>query len=346
MMKKLLKESRNNYDEMEKTIDNIKKEIKNFNPKDYYDLEKLRIKFLGKKKGMITLLFKELKKFTLHEKKIFGKIINELKKEIQEKIEIFSLKHKCFKNKEEKLNFDPSSPGKFIEIGSMHPISIIKNRIIEIFIKIGFSYVDGPEIEDDWHNFTALNIPTDHPSREMQDTFFLYKNPDILLRTHTSSVQIRYMKKHHPPFRILSIGKVYRNETVSSHSNFMFHQAEGFYIDKKVSFSDLKQTIFYLINSIFGKQVKIRFRPSYFPFTEPSAEVDIYSSSNGWLEVMGCGMIDPNVLKNVDIDSEIHSGFAFGIGIERLALMIYNIKDIRIYFNNDIRFLEQFKSEF
>lgn len=228
----------------------------------------------------------------------------------------------------------------------MHPISIIKNRIIEIFIKIGFSYVDGPEIEDDWHNFTALNIPTDHPSREMQDTFFLYKNPDILLRTHTSSVQIRYMKKHHPPFRILSIGKVYRNETVSSHSNFMFHQAEGFYIDKKVSFSDLKQTIFYLINSIFGKQIKIRFRPSYFPFTEPSAEVDIYSSSNGWLEVMGCGMIDPNVLKNVDIDSEIHSGFAFGIGIERLALMIYNIKDIRIYFNNDIRFLEQFKSEF
>ncbi|WP_185864687.1 phenylalanine--tRNA ligase subunit alpha [Blattabacterium cuenoti] len=333
---------------MEKEIEKIKENIKNFHPKNLDDLETLKIFFLGKKKGIITNFMKNLKKIPLKERKFFGKIINELKKEIENKIKIFSSKHQYFnKNKKKEILFDPTLPGKAIEIGSIHPISIIKNRIIEIFIKIGFTYVDGPEIEDDWHNFTALNMPIDHPSRDMQDTFFIYKNPDILLRTHTSSVQIRYMKKHKPPFRVLSIGKVYRNETVSSHSNFMFHQAEVFYIDKKVSFSDLKQSIIYMINSLFGKKAKIRFRPSYFPFTEPSAEVDIYNVKNGeWLEIIGCGMIDPNVLNNVDIDSEIYSGFAFGIGIERLALMIYNIKDIRIYFNNDVRFLEQFKSEF
>ncbi|ACX83896.1 phenylalanyl-tRNA synthetase alpha subunit [Blattabacterium sp. (Periplaneta americana) str. BPLAN] len=327
---------------MDQKVDQIKKEINCFQAKNSEDLEAFRIKFLGKKKGILTVLFKKLKKLPIPERKILGKIINDLKKKVQKKIQIDHSKNFI---KDEDKNFDPTIPGKSVEIGSIHPISIIKNRIIDVFKKIGFSYVEGPEIEDDWHNFTALNIPIDHPSRDMQDTFFLCKNPDIVLRTHTSSVQIRYMKKNSPPSRVLSVGKVYRNETISSRSYFMFHQAEGFYIDKKVSFSDLKQTIHYLITSLFG-EVKIRFRPSYFPFTEPSAEVDIYNNHIGWLEIMGCGMIDPQVLKNVNIDSEIYSGFAFGIGIERLALLIYQIDDIRIYFDNDIRFLRQFQSDF
>ncbi|WP_185861509.1 phenylalanine--tRNA ligase subunit alpha [Blattabacterium cuenoti] len=327
---------------MNQKTDKIKEEIKCFRIKTRNDLETFRIKFLGKKKGIITILIKELKKISIHKRKIYGKIINELKKEAQNKIKIFQSKNEIQNEKIPK--FDPTIPGKSIEIGSRHPLSIIKNRIIDILTKIGFLYEDGPEIENDWHNFTALNIPISHPSRDMQDTFFLCKNPDILLRTHTSSVQIRYMKKHRPPFRVMSIGKVYRNETISSRSNFMFHQAEGFYIDKQVSFYDLKQTIHYLVTSLFGEE-KIRFRPSYFPFTEPSVEVDIYCN-NEWIEIMGCGMIDPQVLKNVNIDSEIYSGFAFGLGIERLSLIIYKMKDIRIYFDNDIRFLKQFKSEF
>ncbi|WP_185872446.1 phenylalanine--tRNA ligase subunit alpha [Blattabacterium cuenoti] len=327
---------------MDKKIDKIKKYIKYFHIKTSDDLNSFRGKLLGKKKGIITILFKELKDISIYKRKNYGIIINELKKEVQKKI--FHYKSKNNIQNEKILKYDPTIPGKSIELGSIHPLSIMKNRIIDIFLKIGFTYVDGPEIEDDWHNFTALNIPIYHPSRDMQDTFFLYKNPDILLRTHTSSIQIRYMKKYSPPFRVLSIGKVYRNETISSHSNFMFHQAEGFYIDKKVSFSDLKQTVHYLITSLFGK-AKIRFRPSYFPFTEPSAEVDI-SYNNKWLEIMGCGMIDPEVLKNVNIDPEIYYGFAFGLGIERLTLMIYHMKDIRIYFDNDIRFLKQFKYEF
>jgi phenylalanyl-tRNA synthetase, alpha subunit len=327
---------------MNQKIKKIKEKIQCFHIETYHDLETFRIQFLGKKKGIITMLFKELKNISVYKRKIYGKIINDLKKEIQNRIKIFQLKNDI--QNEKTLEFDPTIPGKSIEIGSRHPLSIIINRIIDIFIKIGFNYVDGPEIEDDWHNFTALNIPIFHPSREMQDTFFLCKNPDILLRTHTSSVQIRYMKKHNPPFRVLSVGKVYRNETISSSSNFMFHQAEGFYIDKKVSFSDLKQTIHYLITSLFG-EAKMRFRPSYFPFTEPSAEVDIYCNGE-WIEIMGCGMIDPKVFENVNIDSETYSGFAFGLGIERLALIIYQMKDIRIYFDNDIRFLKQFKSEF
>ncbi|WP_185856410.1 phenylalanine--tRNA ligase subunit alpha [Blattabacterium cuenoti] len=329
-------------------IEKIRVEIKSFHAKTYEDLEFFRIKFLGKKKGILTFLFKKLKKIPDKKRKNIGKILNELKKNVQDKIQIFHKKNFIKGEKHYKYKFDPTIPGKSIEIGSLHPISIVKNRILDILKMIGFSYVEGPEIENDWHNFTALNIPIDHPSRDMQDTFFLYKNPDILLRTHTSSVQIRYMKKHNPPFRVLSIGKVYRNETISSRSNFMFHQAEGFYIDKKVSFLDLKKIIQYLINSLFGEKAKIRFRPSYFPFTEPSAEVDIYCDdyNAGWLEIMGCGMIDPQVLKNVNIDSEIYSGFAFGMGIERLAHLIYKINDIRTYFENDICFLKQFKNDF
>jgi len=228
-------------------------------------------------------------------------------------------------------------------LGSRHPISLVKNQIIEIFSRIGFNVSEGPEIEDDWHNFTALNLPEYHPARDMQDTFFIQTNPDILLRTHTSSVQVRYMENNQPPIRTISPGRVYRNEAISARSHCFFHQVEGLYIDKDVSFADLKQTLQYFTTEMFGKS-KIRLRPSYFPFTEPSAEVDVYWGRTGWLEIMGCGMVDPNVLKNCNIDPEEYSGFAFGMGIDRIALLLYGISDIRMLSENDVRFLEQFKS--
>ncbi len=332
---------------MNNEIDKIKEEIKVFNPKTLYDLKKFKNKFLSKKKGIIKFLFCKLKKIDINKKKILGKEINYLKKEVKKKI--LENNNLLIENKlenKQNLNFDFTEPGEKLENGSLHPISIIIDRIIDILENIGFNtYENSNEIEDDWHNFTALNIPINHPSREMHDTFFLRKNPDILLRTHTSSMQIRYMKNNKPPFKILSIGKVYRNETISHNSNYIFHQAEGFYINKQVSFLDLKEVIFFIINSLLKRNIKIRFRSSYFPFTEPSAEVDIYHN-NKWIEIMGCGMIDPIVLKNVGINENKYSGYAFGLGIERLASIIYNIKDIRIYLDNDIRFLEQFKSEF
>ncbi|WP_185883134.1 phenylalanine--tRNA ligase subunit alpha [Blattabacterium cuenoti] len=329
---------------MKTEIDQIKKNIESFYIKTHQDVEKFRIEFIGKKKGIIPFLLKKLKYLSIENRKIYGQILNDLKVQVNKKIQSFDFKKKSsYYTHQCKKSFDTTIPGKYSEIGSLHPLSILKNRMIDIFSNIGYSYVDGFEIEDDWHNFTALNIPFDHPSRDMHDTFFLCENKNVLMRTHTSSVQIRYMKQNKPPLKILSIGKVYRNETISSRSNFMFHQAEGFYIDKKVSFSDLKKTIHYMIDSILGN-IKIRFRPSYFPFTEPSAEIDIFYN-NEWLEIMGCGMIDPEVLNNVHINSEMYSGFAFGIGLERLALIIYNIKDLRIYFDNDIRFLSQFRSE-
>jgi phenylalanyl-tRNA synthetase alpha chain len=261
---------------------------------------------------------------------------------------IHKLKEEKMNNHQEYILEDFTKPGAPCFIGARHPISTVKHIIIKILEGIGFLTVEGPEIEDDWHNFTALNFPKHHPSRDMQDTFFINKNPDILLRTHTSSIQIRYMKDHYPPIRILSPGRVYRNESISARSHCMFHQIEGLYVNKNVSFANLKQTIQYLIHALFGN-VRIRFRPSYFPFTEPSAEVDIYCGLNkritkgtGWLEVMGCGMVDPHVFQNVNIDPEKFSGFAFGLGIERIALLLSNIEDIRLYFDNDIRFLKQF----
>nr|WP_185873508.1 phenylalanine--tRNA ligase subunit alpha [Blattabacterium cuenoti] len=323
-----------------KTIKKIINDIKYFNPKKIDDIKKFKIKFLGKKQGIITSLINKLKYIPIYERKDIGMILNKLKNEVKEKI-----RKSYIKIQDLNINkFDTTIPGKSIEIGSIHPISIIKNKIIKILYSIGFCYVDGNEIEDDWHNFTALNIPVLHPSRDMQDTFFICKDPDLLLRTHTSSVQIRYMKKNNPPFKIFSIGKVYRNETVSSNSNYMFHQVEAFYVNKNVSFYNLKKTIEYIINLLFGK-IKVRFRLSYFPFTEPSAEVDILYD-NKWLEIMGCGIIDPKVLKNVNIDYDMYTGFALGLGIERLAMIIYKIKDIRIFFNNDICFLNQFTSVF
>jgi phenylalanyl-tRNA synthetase alpha chain len=327
------------------------KEVLNFSSNSSEEIEKFRIEFLGKK-GHISRYFSEFKNVDNSQKKEYGRAINKLKSSTLEKIEL--LKQTVSKISEgQSDDVDLTRPASIIELGSRHPISIIRDKIIDIFYKIGFNISEGPEIEDDWHNFTALNLPPHHPARDMQDTFFIKKDPDLLLRTHTSSVQIRHMENNEPPFRTISPGRVYRNEDISARSHCFFHQIEGLYIDENVSFADLKQTLLFFTKELFGKS-KIRLRPSYFPFTEPSAEVDIYWGLNsetdyritkgtGWLEIMGCGMVDPNVLENCKIDSNKFSGFAFGMGIERIAMLLYQIEDIRILYENDIRFNSQFK---
>ena len=336
--------------------DKIKKdiqEIQDFKSDSIAEIEEFRIKFLGKK-GLLNSYFVEFKSLESDEKKKLGSLLNELKNSAQQKVD--SLKSNNSKKSDNLKINDISRPGDPIEIGSRHPISIVKNRIIDIFSTIGFTISEGPEIEDDWHNFSALNLPEHHPARDMQDTFFIEKNPDYLLRTHTSSVQVRYMENNKPPIRTISPGRVYRNEAISARSHCFFHQIEGLCIDKDVSFADLKQTLEYFTTQLFGKS-KIRLRPSYFPFTEPSAEVDVYWGLNnetdykmtkgtGWLEIMGCGMVDPNVLENCNIDPKEYSGFAFGLGIDRIALLLHQIDDIRLLSENDVRFLEQFKSSF
>jgi phenylalanyl-tRNA synthetase alpha chain len=327
------------------------KEVLNFSSNSSEEIEKFRIEFLGKK-GHISRYFSEFKNVDNSQKKEYGLAINKLKSSTLEKIEL--LKQTVSKISEgQSDDVDLTRPASIIELGSRHPISIIRDKIIDIFYKIGFNISEGPEIEDDWHNFTALNLPSHHPARDMQDTFFIKKDPDLLLRTHTSSVQIRHMENNEPPIRTISPGRVYRNEDISARSHCFFHQIEGLYIDENVSFADLKQTLLFFTKELFGKS-KIRLRPSYFPFTEPSAEVDIYWGLNsetdyritkgtGWLEIMGCGMVDPNVLENCKIDSNKFSGFAFGMGIERIAMLLYQIEDIRILYENDIRFNSQFK---
>ena len=332
-------------------IHKLIEEAEAFNAQSLEDVESFRIKFLGKK-GLLTDLFASFKKVPNEQKKDFGQAINKLKSTAQDKVN--ALKQSLASNVNETVLFgDLSRPGEPFEIGARHPISLVKNQIIDIFSRIGFNVSEGPEIEDDWHNFTALNLPEHHPARDMQDTFFIQTDPDILLRTHTSSVQVRYMENNQPPIRTISPGRVYRNEAISARSHCFFHQVEGLYIDKNVSFADLKQTLQYFTTELFGKS-KIRLRPSYFPFTEPSAEVDIYwgletetdyriTKGTGWLEIMGCGMIDPNVLKNCGIDPEEYSGYAFGMGIERIAMLLYQVSDIRMFFENDVRFLQQFK---
>ena len=316
------------------------------------ELEQFRLEYLGKK-GLLNDLFAKFREVPKEEKKEFGQIINELKSKAEAKIN--ELKEKLGGQTSAAPAYnDLTRPAFPMEIGSRHPVSLIKNKIVEIFANIGFSIAEGPEIEDDWHNFTALNLPEYHPARDMQDTFFIQTRPDILLHTHTSSVEVRYMEQNQPPIRIIAPGRVYRNEDISARSHCLFHQIEGLYIDTNVSFADLKQTLLYFTKEMFGKS-KIRLRPSYFPFTEPSAEMDIYWGLNneidyritkgtGWLEIMGCGMTDPNVLKNCNIDPEKYSGFAFGIGLERVAMLLYQIGDIRAFYENDVRFLEQFKS--
>jgi phenylalanyl-tRNA synthetase alpha chain len=336
-------------------IDTIKEhiaEVEKFTADSVESVENFRIKYLGKK-GLLNDFFAEFKNVSKEQKKEFGQSINTLKNAATEKVNALK---EALENTEETSGAatDLSRPGEPMEIGARHPISIVKNQIIDIFSRIGFNVSEGPEIEDDWHNFTALNLPEYHPARDMQDTFFIQTNPDILLRTHTSSVQVRYMENNKPPIRTISPGRVFRNEAISARSHCFFHQVEGLYIDKGVSFADLKQTLQYFTTEMFGKS-KIRLRPSYFPFTEPSAEVDVYwgletetdykmTKGTGWLEIMGCGMVDPNVLENCGIDSKEYSGFAFGMGIDRIALLLHQISDIRMLSENDVRFLEQFKS--
>ena len=324
-------------------------DLSKFNSQDIKEIDLMKIKYLGRK-GIVNDLFSDFKNVPSDQKKEFGKKINGLKILAQKKYDELKL---GIKKSNKVLLEDYTKPGFPISSGSLHPITLIKNKIIDIFSKVGFELSDGPEIEDDWHNFTALNLPKDHPARDMQDTFFIQQDPDILLRTHTSSVQVRYLEDNPPPLKIISPGRVYRNEAISSRSHCIFHQIEGIYVDENVSFADLKQMILYFTKAMFGKS-KLRFRPSFFPFTEPSAEVDIYwgletetdyriTKGTGWLEIMGCGMVDPNVLENCNIDSEKYSGYAFGLGIERIAMLIYQIPDIRLFFENDIRFLNQFK---
>ena len=336
-------------------IDKIKSsidEISSFESKSSEEIELFRIKYLGKK-GIINKLFSEFKTIDNSEKKKVGQLLNQLKNTANQKMADLILDISEGSNQSKSIN-DITRPGDPISIGSRHPISLVKNRIIDIFSKIGFTISEGPEIEDDWHNFTALNLPEYHPARDMQDTFFIEKDPDILLRTHTSSVQVRYMENNKPPIRTISPGRVYRNEAISARSHCFFHQVEGLCIDKNISFADLKQTLEYFTKMLFGKS-KIRLRPSYFPFTEPSAEVDVYwglendldykmTKGTGWLEIMGCGMVDPNVLKNCGIDPKEYSGYAFGLGIDRIALLLHQIDDIRLLSENDVRFIKQFKS--
>jgi phenylalanyl-tRNA synthetase alpha chain len=335
-------------------IDSILDEARQFEAHTREEIEQFRIKYLGKK-GLLADLFKNFKDVPAAQKKEVGQKINQLKQFITERVEELLL----FVSDEVTSDnaSDLTLPGPPLQLGARHPISIVRNQIIEIFERLGYTISEGPEIEDDWHVFSALNFPPEHPARDMQDTFFVEKNPDLLLRTHTSSVQVRVMEKEKPPIRTISPGRVFRNEAISARAHCIFHQVEGLYIDENVSFADLKQTLLYFAREMFGKEVEIRLRPSYFPFTEPSAEMDIscqicggkgcnVCKYTGWLEILGCGMVDPNVLEFNHIDSKKYTGFAFGMGVERVAMLKYQVRDLRLYFENDIRFLEQFRSAY
>ena len=336
---------------MLETIKGLLKEVETFSPKSEKEVEYFRLKFLGKK-GKLNELFDAFKKTPNKNKKEFGRAINTLKKNAQEQVNKYKGGGEI-KNDEEEI--DLTKPVGLDRYGSRHPISLIRNKVVQIFSRIGFDVSNGPEIEDDWHNFSALNTPKEHPARDMQDTFFIQTNPDILLRSHTSTIQVRYMENGSPPIRTVSAGRVYRNEAISARAHCIFHQLEGLYIDKNVNFADLKQCLLYFAKEMFGEKTKIRLRPSYFPFTEPSAEVDVSCNIchnkgcnvckyTGYLEILGCGMVDPNVLENCGIDSKKYSGYAFGMGIERIAMLKYGVKDLRLFFENDVRFLKQFSS--
>lgn len=337
---------------MTEKVEVLKNQIQGFIVKSNSELEEFRLKFISKK-GELSRLFEELKAVPAAQKREMGLMLNDLKKLADAK---FAELQSGLSNDRSSSAFDgdltlPSIPNK---TGSQHPLNLTRYRIIEIFERLGFNVEDGPEVEDDWHNFTALNFPENHPAREMQDTFFIEKNPDILLRTHTSNVQIRLMKSCKPPFRAIMPGRVYRNEAISARAHCFFHQVEGLYVDKNVGFSDLKQTLYHFAKEMFGKDTKIRLRPSFFPFTEPSAEIDIsclichgkgcnVCKYSGWVEIAGSGMVHPNVLRNCDIDTEEYTGFAFGMGIERITMLRYGINDLRLFSENDLRFLKQFK---
>ena len=333
-------------------------EITNFSATNREEVEQFRLRVLSKK-GILTELFAAMKSIPAEEKKQYGAQVNELKQAAEAKLASFQEMLEAAADQAAATDIDLTLPAEPMTLGARHPISLIRERILQIFSRIGFTVADGPEIEDDWHNFTALNFPENHPARDMQDTFFIEQrggSDSIALRTHTSSVQVRVMESTKPPIRMLMPGRVYRNEAISARAHCFFHQVEGLYIDEGVSFADMKQTLLYFSREMFGADTEIRLRPSYFPFTEPSAEMDItcelckgkgcnVCKYTGWLEIMGCGMVDPNVLQNCGIDPERYSGFAFGMGIERIAMLKYDVKDLRLFSENDLRFLRQFSAE-
>ena len=334
-------------------LDKIKElleKAEKFKPATLQEVEDYRIKYMSKK-GILSQFFTDFQNVPNDKKKEVGQALNQLKQNIQSKIDFYK---ESLSDKESEISgTDLTLPGENIKLGSRHPISIVRREILEIFSRIGFTVSEGPEIEDDWHVFTALNFPPEHPARDMQDTFFIEKDPDILLRTHTSSVQVRVMETTKPPIRILMPGRVFRNEAISARAHCIFHQVEGLYIDENVSFGDLKQCLLFFAREMFGEKTKIRLRPSYFPFTEPSAEMDVSCNLcegkgcnvckyTGWLEILGCGMVDPNTLEYSKIDSQKYTGYAFGMGIERIAMLKFQVRDLRLYFENDIRFLRQF----
>lgn len=333
-------------------IKNISADLQELKASGLEELEAIRIKYLSKK-GEVSALFNDFRLVPNEQKKEVGQLLNDLKNLATDKIQ--QLKESLSNQSEKADQLDLTRTADPIALGTRHPLSLVKNEIINIFSRIGFTIAEGPEIEDDWHVFGALNFAPEHPARDMQDTFFVEQQPDVVLRTHTSSVQIRVMSKQKPPIRMIFPGRVYRNEAISYRAHCFFHQVEGLYIDKDVSFADLKQALMYFAKEMFGESTKIRLRPSYFPFTEPSAEMDIscnlcggkgcqFCKHTGWVEILGCGMVDPNVLENCGIDSKVYSGYAFGMGIERITNLKYQVKDLRMFSENDVRFLRQFES--
>lgn len=338
---------------MLETLNALLQEVQAIRPTSAEELESFRLKYLSRK-GVIPSLFDELKLLPPDQKKEVGKPLNELKQYAETKLREWTA-NLAEENGQQGAPVDLTLPPVPQTTGNLHPLTLTRYRIIEIFERLGFSVADGPEIEDDWHNFSALNFPENHPAREMQDTFFIEKNPDVLLRTHTSNVQIRLMEKQRPPLRAIMPGRVYRNEAISARAHCFFHQVEGLYVDRNVSFADLKQTLFHFAKEMFGKDTQIRLRPSFFPFTEPSAEIDVscfichgkgcnICKHSGWVEIAGSGMVHPNVLRHVNIDPEEFTGFAFGMGIERVTMLRYGINDLRLFSENDVRFLRQFKT--
>ena len=332
-------------------IENLAAEIANLKAGNAEEVEQLRIKYLGRK-GIMNDLMEAFRTVAPEEKKVLGQKINALKQDLTQKIN--SLKECVAIEANRGDAIDLTRTAYPIKLGTRHPLTIVKNEIVDIFARLGFTLAEGPEVEDDWHVYSSMNFADDHPARDMQDTFFISKEPDVLLRTHTSSVQVRAMEQGEPPIRIIAPGRVFRNEAISARAHCIFHQIEGLYIDKDVSFADLKQTLFHFVKEYFGEETKVRFRPSYFPFTETSAEMDISCNicggkgcnickHTGWLEILGCGICDPNILKACNIDPEVYTGFAFGMGVERIAMLKYQVNDLRLYFENDVRFLKQFE---
>ncbi len=336
---------------MQEKIEHLLQEIETLTASCGEEVEQLRLKFLSKK-GVVSALFEEFRAVPNEEKRVVGQLLNKLKIRAAQKLD--ELKTSFEEGGEDdSADHDLTRPTGQVRLGARHPLSIVSNQIIDIFARLGYSVAEGPEIENDWYNFSALNFPAEHPAKDMQDTYFIQQNPDILLRTHTSSVQIRMMETVQPPIRKIFPGRVFRNEAISARAHCIFHQVEGLYVDKDVSFADLKQSLYFFAQEMFGEETQIRLRPSFFPFTEPSGEMDIscyicggkgcnICKYTGWVEILGCGMVDPQVLANCNIDPETYTGFAFGMGIERITMLKYQIRDLRLFFENDVRFLKQF----